>query len=102
MPSSAVAPRSPNILFARTFIVFYANMRPEVAPVGEFGALPGLLLLVLAAHCYYPPAGVSAGRSSRSKGERRVRPINVFEYEELARERLHPALWNNYSAGAND
>lgn len=31
-----------------------------------------------------------------------MRPINVFEYEELARERLHPALWNNYSAGAND
>ena len=31
-----------------------------------------------------------------------MRPINVFEYEELARERLHPALWNFYSAGAND
>ena len=31
-----------------------------------------------------------------------MRPINVFEFEELARERLHPALWNNYSAGAND
>src|SRR5215469_1841062 len=31
-----------------------------------------------------------------------MRPINVFEYEELARERLHPALWNFYSAGAHD
>jgi isopentenyl diphosphate isomerase/L-lactate dehydrogenase-like FMN-dependent dehydrogenase len=31
-----------------------------------------------------------------------MRPINVFEYEALARERLHPALWSNYSAGAND
>jgi isopentenyl diphosphate isomerase/L-lactate dehydrogenase-like FMN-dependent dehydrogenase len=31
-----------------------------------------------------------------------MQPINVFEYEELARQRLHPALWNNYSAGAND
>jgi 4-hydroxymandelate oxidase len=31
-----------------------------------------------------------------------MQPINVFEYEELARQRVHPALWNNYSAGAND
>jgi isopentenyl diphosphate isomerase/L-lactate dehydrogenase-like FMN-dependent dehydrogenase len=31
-----------------------------------------------------------------------MRPINVFEYEELARERLHPAVWDYYSAGAND
>jgi 4-hydroxymandelate oxidase len=31
-----------------------------------------------------------------------MQPINVFEYEDLARQRLHPALWNNYSAGAND
>ena len=31
-----------------------------------------------------------------------MRPINVFEYEELARDRLHPALWDFYSAGAND
>jgi 4-hydroxymandelate oxidase len=31
-----------------------------------------------------------------------MRPINVFEYEELARQRLHPALWNHYSAGTND
>jgi isopentenyl diphosphate isomerase/L-lactate dehydrogenase-like FMN-dependent dehydrogenase len=31
-----------------------------------------------------------------------MRPINVFEYEELARERVHPALWNFYAAGAHD
>jgi 4-hydroxymandelate oxidase len=31
-----------------------------------------------------------------------MRPLNVFEYEELARERLHPAVWDFYSAGAND
>jgi isopentenyl diphosphate isomerase/L-lactate dehydrogenase-like FMN-dependent dehydrogenase len=31
-----------------------------------------------------------------------MRPINVFEYEELARERLHPAVWDYYSAGAGD
>jgi 4-hydroxymandelate oxidase len=31
-----------------------------------------------------------------------MRPINVFEYEELARTRLHPAVWDYYSAGAND
>lgn len=30
------------------------------------------------------------------------RPINVFEYEALARERLHPAVWDYYSGGAND
>ncbi|HEU5348760.1 MAG TPA: alpha-hydroxy acid oxidase [Ktedonobacterales bacterium] len=29
-------------------------------------------------------------------------PVNVFEYEELARERLHPAVWDYYSAGAHD
>lgn len=31
-----------------------------------------------------------------------MRPINVFEYEALARERLHPAVWDYYSDGAND
>lgn len=31
-----------------------------------------------------------------------MRPINVFEYEELARERLHPAVWDYYSGGAHD
>ena len=31
-----------------------------------------------------------------------MRPLNVFEYEGLARERLHPAVWDFYSAGAND
>jgi 4-hydroxymandelate oxidase len=31
-----------------------------------------------------------------------MQPINVFEYEKLARQRLHPALWSNYCAGAND
>jgi len=31
-----------------------------------------------------------------------MRPINVFEYEDLARERLHPAVWDYYSGGAND
>jgi isopentenyl diphosphate isomerase/L-lactate dehydrogenase-like FMN-dependent dehydrogenase len=30
------------------------------------------------------------------------RPINIFEYEALARERLHPAVWDYYSGGAND
>lgn len=29
-------------------------------------------------------------------------PINLFEYEALARERLHPAVWDYYSGGAND
>jgi len=31
-----------------------------------------------------------------------MRPINVAEYEALARERLHPAVWDYYSAGAAD
>jgi isopentenyl diphosphate isomerase/L-lactate dehydrogenase-like FMN-dependent dehydrogenase len=31
-----------------------------------------------------------------------MRPINVFEYEALARQRLHPAVWDYYAAGAND
>jgi 4-hydroxymandelate oxidase len=31
-----------------------------------------------------------------------MRPLNVFEYEKLACERLHPAVWDYYSAGAND
>jgi 4-hydroxymandelate oxidase len=31
-----------------------------------------------------------------------VRPVNVFEYEALARERLHPAVWDYFSGGAND
>ncbi|HEX6544082.1 MAG TPA: alpha-hydroxy acid oxidase [Ktedonobacterales bacterium] len=31
-----------------------------------------------------------------------MRPINVFEYEALARERLHPAVWDYYSGGAHD
>ena len=29
-------------------------------------------------------------------------PINVAEYETLAREKLHPAAWDFYSAGAED
>jgi isopentenyl diphosphate isomerase/L-lactate dehydrogenase-like FMN-dependent dehydrogenase len=31
-----------------------------------------------------------------------MRPLNVFEYEKLAHERLRPAVWDYYSAGAND
>ena len=31
-----------------------------------------------------------------------MRPVNVFEYEALAHERLHPAVWDYYSAGAHD
>jgi isopentenyl diphosphate isomerase/L-lactate dehydrogenase-like FMN-dependent dehydrogenase len=31
-----------------------------------------------------------------------MRPINVFEYEDLARERLDAAVWDYYSGGAND
>lgn len=31
-----------------------------------------------------------------------MRPINVFEYEVLARERLAAAVWDFYSGGAND
>jgi 4-hydroxymandelate oxidase len=31
-----------------------------------------------------------------------MRPINVYDYEELARTQLHPAVWDYYSAGAND
>lgn len=31
-----------------------------------------------------------------------IEPINVFEYESLARERLHPAVWDYYSGGAHD
>jgi 4-hydroxymandelate oxidase len=31
-----------------------------------------------------------------------MRPINVYEYEELARAQLHPAVWDYYSGGAND
>jgi isopentenyl diphosphate isomerase/L-lactate dehydrogenase-like FMN-dependent dehydrogenase len=31
-----------------------------------------------------------------------MQPINVFEYEELARAQLHPAVWDYYSGGAND
>jgi 4-hydroxymandelate oxidase len=31
-----------------------------------------------------------------------VQPVNLFEYEALARERLHPAVWDYYSGGAND
>jgi isopentenyl diphosphate isomerase/L-lactate dehydrogenase-like FMN-dependent dehydrogenase len=31
-----------------------------------------------------------------------MRPLNVFEYEKLAHERLYPAVWDYYSAGAND
>ena len=33
---------------------------------------------------------------------RPMRPINVFEYEALARGRLDPAVWDYYSAGADD
>ncbi len=31
-----------------------------------------------------------------------MRPINVFEYEALARERLPSAVWDYFSGGAND
>ncbi len=31
-----------------------------------------------------------------------MRPINLFEYEALAHERLHPAIWDYFSGGAND
>lgn len=31
-----------------------------------------------------------------------MRPINLFEYEAQARERLHPAVWDYFSGGAND
>ncbi|PWT77042.1 MAG: alpha-hydroxy-acid oxidizing enzyme [Chloroflexi bacterium] len=31
-----------------------------------------------------------------------MQPINVHEYEELARAQLHPAVWDYFSAGAND
>lgn len=31
-----------------------------------------------------------------------MRPVNVFEYEALAREKLHPAVWDYFSGGAND
>jgi isopentenyl diphosphate isomerase/L-lactate dehydrogenase-like FMN-dependent dehydrogenase len=31
-----------------------------------------------------------------------MRPVNLFEYESLARERLHPAVWDYFSGGAND
>ncbi|HEY7975409.1 MAG TPA: alpha-hydroxy acid oxidase, partial [Ktedonobacterales bacterium] len=31
-----------------------------------------------------------------------MRPINLAEYEALARMRLHPAVWDYYSAGADD
>jgi isopentenyl diphosphate isomerase/L-lactate dehydrogenase-like FMN-dependent dehydrogenase len=31
-----------------------------------------------------------------------MRPINVYEYEELARTQLHPAVWDYYSSGANN
>ena len=31
-----------------------------------------------------------------------MRPVNLFEYEALARERLHPAVWDYFSGGAND
>lgn len=31
-----------------------------------------------------------------------MRPVNIYEYEALACERLHPAVWDYYSAGAHD
>ncbi|HEX5440365.1 MAG TPA: alpha-hydroxy acid oxidase [Ktedonobacterales bacterium] len=31
-----------------------------------------------------------------------MRPVNLFAYEALARERLHPAVWDYFSGGAND
>jgi isopentenyl diphosphate isomerase/L-lactate dehydrogenase-like FMN-dependent dehydrogenase len=31
-----------------------------------------------------------------------MRPINMFEYEDLAREQLDAAVWDFYSGGAND
>ena len=31
-----------------------------------------------------------------------MRPINIAEYEDIARQRLHPAVWDYFSGGAND
>ncbi|HEX2347179.1 MAG TPA: alpha-hydroxy-acid oxidizing protein, partial [Ktedonobacterales bacterium] len=31
-----------------------------------------------------------------------MRPITIAEYEAIARARLHPAVWDYYSAGADD
>jgi 4-hydroxymandelate oxidase len=31
-----------------------------------------------------------------------MQPLNVFEYEQLARARLHPAVWDYYSGAAHD
>jgi 4-hydroxymandelate oxidase len=31
-----------------------------------------------------------------------MEPINVYDYERLARERMHPAAWAYYSSGADD
>jgi 4-hydroxymandelate oxidase len=31
-----------------------------------------------------------------------VRPLTIAEYESIARARLHPAVWDYYSAGADD
>ena len=38
---------------------------------------------------------------NRGSGEH-PKPLNVHNYERLARERLHPAAWAYYSAGADD
>src|ERR1051326_7812516 len=34
--------------------------------------------------------------------ERAVEPINVFDYETLARERLSPVVWDYYNGGSED
>ncbi|HEX8730494.1 MAG TPA: alpha-hydroxy-acid oxidizing protein, partial [Ktedonobacterales bacterium] len=31
-----------------------------------------------------------------------MEPINLFEYEALARERIDPVAWGYYQSGAND
>lgn len=31
-----------------------------------------------------------------------MQPINVYDYEELAKARLHPAVWDYFAGGAND
>ena len=30
------------------------------------------------------------------------KPLNVFDYEQLARQKLHPAIWDYLAAGADD
>jgi 4-hydroxymandelate oxidase len=48
---------------------------------------------------------MASGRIAPTPAARKssaVRPINIAEYEAIARARLHPAVWDYYSAGADD